>query len=172
MRNHLHPRLPSCDSPRRRTLAPAPAPCPALAQTPPNTRCEEPRPSPCLVSVGRRHAEGSACSSSTMAAARPCACTSTSPCPCSNTAEHPLRGVAPVAVPRLRRTPPRRRVRLLLFNDGRSTPKPTPALARTSRSPHAGKSRFLIHCLCLFERFRPLASRSPVDRSGYKFLRP
>ncbi|CAD6258218.1 unnamed protein product [Miscanthus lutarioriparius] len=73
-----------------------------------------------------------------MAAARPRACTGTSPCPCSNTAEHPLRGVVPVAVPRLRRTPPRRRIRLLLFNDGRSTPKPTPAPARTSRSPHAG----------------------------------
>ncbi|CAD6225978.1 unnamed protein product [Miscanthus lutarioriparius] len=73
-----------------------------------------------------------------MAAARPRACTGTSPCPCSNTAEQPLRGVALVAMPRLRRTPPRRRIRLLLFNDGRSTPKPTPAPARTSRSPHAG----------------------------------
>jgi len=52
------------------TLTPAPAPCPTLAQTPPNTRCEESRPSPCLVSAGRRHAEGSACSSSTTAAAR------------------------------------------------------------------------------------------------------
>ncbi|XP_066341692.1 proline-rich receptor-like protein kinase PERK2 [Miscanthus floridulus] len=41
MRNRLHPRLPSCDSPRRRTLAPAPTPCPALAQTPPNTRCRD-----------------------------------------------------------------------------------------------------------------------------------
>jgi len=54
----------------RHALAPAPAPRPALAQIPPNTHCEESRLSPCLVSAGRRHAEGSACSSSTTAAAR------------------------------------------------------------------------------------------------------